>query len=421
MSGKKRKLSSANTTGYHGVYKIGERFRAAITIDHKTKSLGTYDTPKEAALAFDRAVVQHKLPSSKLNYPDGLPIDDEDYDELMNPKKKRRLASTNTTGYNGVYKSGKRFKAQIQIDRTPKNLGTYDTPKEAALAFDRAVVQHKLSSSRLNYPDGLPIDDEDYEELMNPKKKRRLGSNNTTGYNGVYKSRKKFRAEIRIDGKKRSLGSYDTPKEAALAFDRAVVQHKLPSSKLNYPDGLPIDDEDYEELMHPQKKRRLGSTNTSGYTGVYKNRKRFTAQIKIDRKQKYLGSYDTPKEAALAYDRAVVQHKLSSSKLNFPNDYTTSSEDDESSEEESDDSSSSDSCHSSDDDESDEEEDAPEPSPVPEAQPQPQFVREPMLDQMVADAQNKKQEEEQQQVEVEEQHVDVEEEDSGCDSDSFWL
>ena len=146
------------------------------------------------------------------------------------------------------------------------------------------------------------------------------------------------------------------------------------------------------------------------------------AQIKIDRKLKFLGTYDTPKEAALAFDRAVIQHKLSSSKLNFPNDYTTSSEDDESSDEESDDSSSSSgSCHSSDDDESDEEEDAVEPPPSLEPQPQPEFVREPMLDQMVADAQNKKTEEEQQHVEVEEQHVEVEEEDSGCDSDSFWL
>ena len=30
------------------------------------------------------------------------------------------------------------------------------------------------------------------------------------------------------------------------------------------------------------KKRKLSSRNTSGYTGVYKNKKRFQAQIKID-------------------------------------------------------------------------------------------------------------------------------------------
>ena len=320
--------------------------------------------------------------------------------------KKRKLSSANTTGYHGVSKTKKRFKAQITIDGKNKYLGTHDTPKEAALAVDRAVVQHKQPSSRLNYPDGLPIDDEHYdehyEELMNPKKRKKLSSANTTGYHGVHKIGERFRAAVTIDGKTKSFGTYDTPKEAALAVDRAVVQHKQPSSRLNYPDGLPIDDEHYdehyEELMNP-KKRRLASTNTSGYRGVRKSGERFKAQIYIDGKNKYLGTYDTPKEAALALDRAVVQHKLSSSRLNFPNDYTTSSEDDESSEEESDDSSSSDSCHSSDDDESDDE-DAVEPPPSPEAQQQPQFVREPMLDQLFADAQNKTQEEPQ-QVEVE--------------------
>ena len=61
-----------------------------------------------------------------------------------------------------------------------------------------------------------------------------------------------------------------------------------------------------------------------------------------------------------------------------------------------------------DDDKSDEE-DAPEPPTSTEAQPQ--FEREPILVQLFADAQNKKQEAEQQQVE------EVEE-DSGPDSDS---
>jgi hypothetical protein len=255
-------------------------------------------------------------------------------------------------------------------------------------------------------------------------KKRQLRSTNTTGYTGVYKIGERFRAQIGVDGgKQKYLGTYDTPKEAALAYDRAVVQHKLPSSRLNYPDGLPIDDEDYDEIMNPKKKRRLRSTNTTGYHGVCKVGKRFRAMIRIDGKKKYLGMYDTPKEAALAYDRAVVQHKLSSSKLNFPNDYTTSSEDEESSEEESDgSSSSSDSCHSSDDDDESDDDDAPEHPPSPEAQAQPKFVREPMLDQLFADAQNQKQEQQHQEDQQQQEQQQVEEEeDSGCDSDSLWL
>jgi hypothetical protein len=248
---------------------------------------------------------------------------------------KRKISSRNSTGFTGVSKDKKRFMARIRIDGKQKHLGTFDSPKEAALAFDRAAVQQKLPSSKLNYPDGLPLDDEDYEELMNPKKKRRLRSSNTTGYNGVSKCGRFYIAQMYLKGKVTGLGAYDTSKEAALAYDRAIVHHKLSSSKLNYPDGLPLDDEDYEALMNPKKKRRLSSANTVGYRGVTKNGKRFAAKIGVESKNNYLGTYDTAKEAALAYDRAVVHHKLSSSKLNFPNG-TTSSEDNESSKEEND-------------------------------------------------------------------------------------
>ena len=53
------------------------------------------------------------------------------------------------------------------------------------------------------------------------------------------------------------------------------------------------------------------------------------SEIRIDRKKRYLGMFDTAKEAALAFDRAVVQHKLASSRLNFPNDVASSGGDED--------------------------------------------------------------------------------------------
>ena len=231
-----------------------------IFVGRKLKYLGTYDTAKEAALAFDHAATQQKLPSSKLNYPNGLPSDDEDYDKIMNPKKKKKLQARNTTGYRGVSKGGKyKFRAQIVIDRKHKHLGTYDTAKEAALAFDHAVNQHNLPSSRRNFPDGLPSDDEEYSKIMkltwSTTKKNRLSSNNTLGYRGVFRNRDRFQARIQIGGKRKSLGTYGTAKEAALAFDQAIRHYKLSPKRLNFPDGLPIDDADYDALMNPNEKR----------------------------------------------------------------------------------------------------------------------------------------------------------------------
>jgi hypothetical protein len=92
------------------VSKIGERFQAQIYINKKLKYLGRYDTPKEAAVAYDRAVIKYNLPKVKSNWPDGYP--------KITPKKKNgSLHSTNTTGYIGVSKSGERFVAQIAVNK----------------------------------------------------------------------------------------------------------------------------------------------------------------------------------------------------------------------------------------------------------------------------------------------------------------
>ena len=55
---------------YFGVYKNRERFQAKISIDRKIQSFGTFDTPKEAAKAYDRAAIQEGRPTSKLNFLD---------------------------------------------------------------------------------------------------------------------------------------------------------------------------------------------------------------------------------------------------------------------------------------------------------------------------------------------------------------
>ena len=143
------------------------------------------------------------------------------------PKRKRKKDNGGTkkeVKYKGVYKNGKRFGAQIFIDGKIYRPGTFDTPKEAAQAYDRAAIQAGRPTSKLNFLDQVP-------KKYKPKKKK-LSSTNTTGFTGVSKSKgNRFQAYIRIGGKQQSIGVFDTAKEAAEAYDQAALQATFPRSK----------------------------------------------------------------------------------------------------------------------------------------------------------------------------------------------
>jgi hypothetical protein len=91
-----------------------------------------------------------------VNAPDDLHVDHANGDTLDNRARNLRLATSaqnawnrdkyknNTTGYKGVTydKERDKFRAQITVHRKPINLGRFNDPREAALAYDWAVRQY---------------------------------------------------------------------------------------------------------------------------------------------------------------------------------------------------------------------------------------------------------------------------------------
>lgn len=65
-------------------------------------------------------------------------------------------------------------------------------------------------------------------------------ANSRTGYKGVYLrvERMTYRAEITISGKRRNLGTYQTPEEAALAYDQAARKAWGKFARLNFPTNI---------------------------------------------------------------------------------------------------------------------------------------------------------------------------------------
>ena len=123
---------------------------------------------------------------------------------------------------------------------------------------------------------------------------------NKTGFFGITKNGDRYQGIICINGTSKYLGRFDTAKEAAVAYDNAAVSIGRPISSLNFPKNVP---ENYVPAkMNPSKK-----TNMVGYRGVSKNYQRYRADIFIDGKRIYLGTFDNAIDAAMAYDTASIE------------------------------------------------------------------------------------------------------------------
>jgi hypothetical protein len=64
---------------------------------------------------------------------------------------------------------------------------------------------------------------------------RPLSVLNTSGFKGVRRSRTKWRADIRQNGIKKSLGTFNNPVDAAKAYDAAALQTFGEFARINFP------------------------------------------------------------------------------------------------------------------------------------------------------------------------------------------
>jgi hypothetical protein len=127
-------------------------------MDGRSRTIGYFDTAKEAAIAYDLAAIQAKRPISYLNFPDMI---HDVVEKKISKKKKRKLVTcTNETSFNGVSKIGKKFRASVSLAGKIKHFGIFTKARDAAMAYDTVIVELSGKSidevkSLLNFPNGM--------------------------------------------------------------------------------------------------------------------------------------------------------------------------------------------------------------------------------------------------------------------------
>lgn len=144
---------------------------------------------------------------------------------LAQNTRNRNKKPTGFSQYKGVYKSNGRYRSVIIFGYHKYDLGTYSTDLEAAIMYD--VVARMLDAAyKTNYSQEHPL----VPEMMLALK------NNTELYQslrtaqhpvrqklpiGVSRNGFKFQAQIRINGRRIHLGTYDSVSEASDAYNNA--------------------------------------------------------------------------------------------------------------------------------------------------------------------------------------------------------
>jgi hypothetical protein len=343
--------SGLGNTGYLGVSRhacVNKPYMVRIKEGGKQRCLGYFSSPHEAALVYARARYELLIKESGKALWLGL-FSSDDHEaarasalafevdkraraagdqaskaDPMSEAEAEQQAATegltlpcsgsNKTGYSGVkhygYHGGTSrsysYQAMITEGGKGRSLGTFSSPHEAALAYARALGPERSARPRAAAeiaPMSLAVAEQ--QAVAEGLTLRRSG--NSTGYMGVqYKGKPKskpYRARIKQGGNYRTLGSYSSPHEAALAHARACTVRQAArafgperGAQAAAVESALMSAAEAEEQAAAAGLTRMrsssSSTGSTGYEGV-KNKKKRKIRADIMEGAKKLGIFSS--------------------------------------------------------------------------------------------------------------------------------
>ena len=175
--------------------KQDKRWIAGIQIHHKCKYVGSFQTEKEAALAYNAAARRLGRPESQLN----------DVNE-------ENAQHGDTAAHAGAAPNPDVEEDKDKDRKEEKDEEEMWAREEGTEHGDTAFVNHASAPTQKGY---------------------RVSKFRGVVWRAKGKKGKKWRARIRVKYKLISVGEFQTEKEAALAYNVAVLNFSLPESQLN--------------------------------------------------------------------------------------------------------------------------------------------------------------------------------------------
>ena len=267
----------------------------------------------------------------------------------------RRAAGQPTSRYVGVCWDWKkqRWRAEIFAEGRSHHLGGFADEEKAARAFDKAARRLRGADAhgggrngdrrlRLNFPTkkeaaaapdvkDKPVDEDALAAAEATVAQRKAAGQTSSRYFGVdwQRDKRRWRAQIRHEGRNQELGCWETEEEAARKFDNAARRMRGDGAhggkaangtpwRLNFPtqaevaaapddQGEPVDEGAVAAAEATVAQRRAAGQPASRYVGVAwaKEERRWRVGIQNKGRTQGLGFFVQEETAARAFDESA--------------------------------------------------------------------------------------------------------------------
>jgi hypothetical protein len=154
-------------------------------------------------------------------------------------------------------------------------------------------------------------------------------SSGQTGFKRVKKSRGRYVVTIYENGKTCYLGTFATPEEAALWYARHAGAERAAAeaAEASVAGPRPLTADEARAAAAAEGLELVpSSSGQTGFKGVRKKDGRYDVLIRENGKQRYIGTFVTPEEAALCYARRVGAERAAAEAAQAPQQPLTADE-----------------------------------------------------------------------------------------------